>query len=354
MTAYQQAWTNYNSYNQTNEAMIAASATRDLENAAAKLQKESDKLKTASAILQVLGGIAVALGTIMLVTPWSNIAGWILIGVGAAMIVAGIFSNNNSQRMLTEKAKICNSYNTISTEIMQCPEAQAASTVDGLITITNNTSSGTSTGSIPDFIDPTTGLCKGSAPKECLTLVSSAPKDCFKGKAGGPSCIASMTIPKQQFVTHPNGSVTTSINGKSRTFSPSDFESEASMVKAGFTAAQAKQFMSNVNDPSGVFAKNGINAKGELKDLSKGISMPMASGLSGSSSSAGKAAESMNMKKDEYKAVETKEVASAPASAEGLTKDYNGDMIGSDGDDLFKMMNRRYILKKHQNIFLDQ
>ncbi|MBC7754663.1 MAG: hypothetical protein H7Z71_10530 [Moraxellaceae bacterium] len=60
----------------------------------------------------------------------------------------------------------------------------------------------------------------------------------------------------------------------------------------------------------------------------------------------------MKSKKDEYGPAQ--EVARTPASAEGLTKDYQGEKIGAEGDDVFKMINRRYILKQKQNIFLEQ
>jgi hypothetical protein len=41
-----------------------------------------------------------------------------------------------------------------------------------------------------------------------------------------------------------------------------------------------------------------------------------------------------------------------PATAEGLAKDFNGELIGVAGDDIFKMMNRRYKLKTAQDSFI--
>lgn len=40
------------------------------------------------------------------------------------------------------------------------------------------------------------------------------------------------------------------------------------------------------------------------------------------------------------------------AAAEGLAKDFNGELIGVAGDDIFKMMNRRYVLKVKQDSFM--
>ena len=41
------------------------------------------------------------------------------------------------------------------------------------------------------------------------------------------------------------------------------------------------------------------------------------------------------------------------ASAEGLARDFNGELIGVAGDDIFKMMNRRYQLKAKQDTFIN-
>lgn len=40
------------------------------------------------------------------------------------------------------------------------------------------------------------------------------------------------------------------------------------------------------------------------------------------------------------------------SAAEGLAKDFNGELIGVAGDDIFKMMNRRYVLKAKQDAFM--
>ncbi|MCC2679932.1 MAG: hypothetical protein K0R29_2508, partial [Pseudobdellovibrio sp.] len=41
------------------------------------------------------------------------------------------------------------------------------------------------------------------------------------------------------------------------------------------------------------------------------------------------------------------------ASAEGLAKDFNGELIGVAGDNIWKMMNRRYKLKTAQDSFMN-
>ena len=39
-------------------------------------------------------------------------------------------------------------------------------------------------------------------------------------------------------------------------------------------------------------------------------------------------------------------------AGEGLTRDFNGEAIGSAGDDIFSMMNRRYKMKTAQDSFI--
>jgi hypothetical protein len=55
---------------------------------------------------------------------------------------------------------------------------------------------------------------------------------------------------------------------------------------------------------------------------------------------------------DKDAAADAAKKARAIASAEGLSKDFNGELIGVSGDDIFKMMNRRYRLKTDQDSFL--
>lgn len=351
--------------NQIQTQASAESATRELENAAAKLQDGADRLKMVSGVVNTLGTVAIGIGTALIAAGVAAVAGILTAAVGhgliwkggivlaggiALVVIAGIVQKN-SERMLKEKAEICNRYNTISTKILNCPDAKVATNLASTISLGTNT---TSLSDVPGF-DPKTGLCSANAPAECKTLLSSAQEICA-AKKGGPSCLAGLRFPAAKIIQTADGKVKATLNGKERSFGIEDFASEASMVKAGFTPAQAKQFMTDANNPNGILAKNGINAKGELIKMN---TVPMqASGSSGfgsgsGSDSAKKPVESMTMKKDEYGDVK-KEIASVPASAEGLTKDYNGDTIGSDGDDLFKMMNRRYLLKQHQNIFIEQ
>jgi len=51
--------------------------------------------------------------------------------------------------------------------------------------------------------------------------------------------------------------------------------------------------------------------------------------------------------KDEFKDVEDRK-----PSSEGLAREYNGEMIGVAGDDIFLMMNKRYKIKNDHDTFI--
>lgn len=327
------------------------SAAQVIEDIAAKQQKSANRLKSIATVLKILGGVMVAAGTALVTNPATLTAGIALLVGGAAFLVFGAVVQSKSDKIASEKVSSCEQLNKILTKPMDCNAVQEQNPVDGTFTPTNYGFEGTGgTSEIPPFIDPSTGKCKAPVTPECATLVKNTPKDCFKANSKGVSCIAGITKPA--VTTLANGKVSMNINGKQRTFGAEDFADEASMIKAGFTKDQAKQFLAMTNDPNSMLAKQGLNSKGELKagtGLIPTMNLPKSSGIDagGTGGSSG-----MKSTKDEYGPAQ--EVARVPASAEGLTKDYHGEKIGAEGDDVFKMINRRYILKQKQNIFLDQ
>jgi hypothetical protein len=122
-----------------------------------------------------------------------------------------------------------------------------------------------------------------------------------------------------------------------------DPSNEADLIKAGFSKSEAQDMASALKDPNGIYASLGSQLEAaRLAALSSG---------GGLKKSTNKGQASSNLVKDEYKPIISEE--RVPASAEGLLTNYHGEMIGVDGDDLFKMMNRRYKMKLIQNFFLD-
>lgn len=327
------------------------SAAQVIEDIAAKQQKSADRLKTIATILKILGGVMVAAGAALVSNPITASAGIALLIAGAAFLVFGAVVQGKSDKIAREKVTTCEQLNKILTKPMSCDDVKEQTPIDGTFTPTNYGFDGTGgTSEIPPFIDPTTGKCKAPVTPECTTLVKNSPKDCFKANSKGLSCMAG--IKKTPVTTLANGKVSMNINGKQRSFGAEDFADEASMVKAGFTKDQAKQFLAMTNDPNSILAKQGLNSKGELKAgtmiiPSVSLTKPSVSDAGGTGGTSG-----MKSQKDEYGPAQ--EVARTPASAEGLTKDYHGDTIGAEGDNVFKMINRRYILKQKQNIFIEQ
>lgn len=357
--AYDEKLKNYQEYQSAHPQVVNETSTAALIEATVWKQQEAiDKLKNIKRIVQyVTAAGLIATGTLMLCNVFSAAAGAVILGIGMALyaIATGIIADEIAK---LEEAKIrtCEQYNQVATnKIKTCSPAGAPQSIENL-QMTNHQFNGTGgTSEIPEMIDPKTGKCKDPSSVECGYLVKNTPKDCFKSKNGSKiSCLAGVdpNKSKQYIPTFSNGKVSVNLNGKQRTFEASDFANEASMVKAGFTPSQAKQFQSIMNSSDSVLAKNGLNAKGELIKSTNLPAVSLSTPSSNSSGSSATGAPSMNMKKDEYGPAQ--EVARVPASAEGLTKDYHGEKIGAEGDDVFKMINRRYILKQKQNIFLEQ
>ena len=130
-------------------------------------------------------------------------------------------------------------------------------------------------------------------------------------------------------------------------FKPTDFLSEKDMVAAGISASDAKSLSASIAS-SGVGA--GLDAKAALSKENKSDgTFGDAGGAAGSGKVNAGSAANGSLKGD------GKDIgggARGPASAEGLAKDFNGELIGVAGDDIFKMMNRRYKLKTAQDNFL--
>lgn len=140
------------------------------------------------------------------------------------------------------------------------------------------------------------------------------------------------------FTVNKDGSITAK-NGK--TYTAQDFSSEAAMIAAGMSAAEAKALAASLKksgfDAKSALAKENSNSSAFADNGSGASSKGKGATLNGNASGAEK---NIGGGKREL------------ASAEGLSKDFNGEMIGVAGDDIFKMMNRRYKLKTAQDNFI--
>lgn len=353
MKSYQEKMQAYAMWEATTPGKTEVSTKEVLEDLKNKLQEKIDSLKKTQKIIHIIAAILMAVGALFIAlsafifTSWMGPVGIALVASGAALqLISDAIINPKVEKLTNQLQVTCESYNKVATEKIQCtpnnttpPPAPIVIGDNGKIKFPD----------IKDMIDPSTGNCRSSAPPECAKYVKQAPDGCFKK---GGSCMA---VPPPNIQVNPKtGKVEGKLNGKNVSLGLDDFQNEKSMIAAGFTPGQAKQFMSdfNLNDR---FAKQGLDLKGDLKNLKKQIDSPMLMPSSSSSSSVGPAAApSASAIKSDYKPVD-REVASAPegVNPEWLIKDYKGDKVGNEQDNLFKMINRRYHLKQKQSNFLE-
>lgn len=182
------------------------------------------------------------------------------------------------------------------------------------------------------------GNCIGTQ-AQCQAIVDNLPPGTnIHSLTDGISQFASGKGP---FSVNPDGSIKMK-NGK--TYGLGAFTDKKSMMDAGFSAAQADSMMAMLNKAKSAGELDAKAALAKESDTSGGD-------VAGGAGAAGKFGEGAangdangGAGKDASK---TRGLAS-----EGLTKDFNGEMIGAAGDDIFKMMNRRYRLKAKQDSFL--
>lgn len=202
---------------------------------------------------------------------------------------------------------------------------------------------GTGPGTIGSIFDQN-GKCIGSA-AACASIISNLPPGTnIKGEIAKLNSFA--TSSSKPFKVDKDGNLVTK-DGKK--FKPSDFQSEKSMLAAGISAADAKALMGDINRASGSFNAAAALAKENAgKGDKDGVfgENGAAGGAGGRKGSGITANGGANGGKDLAGSKRD------PASAEGLAKEFNGDMIGVAGDDIFKMMNRRYKLKASQDNFI--
>ena len=359
-----------NSYNAANKQYQkdlsvynqAATASGDVQKADELKAIEDQKNKTATATLAEIkekndkgkksydktAMITMALGVAALIKGTSCASSC---PTGCCAAAPAFFATAAAMFLLNSKAKkqsgehaasaqnACESLNQLSSQPSSC----------------GSNSSGSNGSTTTVSYDPITGKCLPEGSEECKQLpgITAAPpnvKDALK-----TSGFASGKLPADAF-TVSDGQVKFK-NGK--TYKDSDFKDINSLMAAGLGAGAAKGVMDSLGQASGGIADLGLDAK--LKDKSKD-----GSGSGGSFSGPDGATTVVDVnrgqnsdkkysddlgagKKDDKKFDQDR----APSS-EGLAKEFNGELIGVAGDDIFLMMNRRYKLKSEQDSFIAQ
>jgi hypothetical protein len=240
----------------------------------------------------------------------------------------------------------CKSQAQLTSSSVDCSNATS-----GLGTTSTSGTNPTGTTSVSSVFTPA-GTCVPGQEATCNTITSSLPPGTnIRDVTAGVAAFASgkKTLP---YTVNPDGSITTK-DGKK--LSASDFTNPSAMVAAGLSQVDANALASNIK-------KSGIGADGLIDSKSALAAENAGSGSSSGGSDLGpngapiKVGE--NVLNGDVNAVakdalaKNKSASREPSSAEGLVKDFNGELIGASGDDIFKMMNRRYNLKVSQDSFI--
>lgn len=187
--------------------------------------------------------------------------------------------------------------------------------------------------------------CSGSA---CDKSTGLSPAGANLNKT--PGGLSSFAAGNPLLKVNPDGSITTK-DGKK--LSPNSFANEAALVALGLSPADAKKAMAEIKKDE---AKAGKEVPHDaLASEKKTTGMPL--GFVGSEAGSG-AAKTTEIIVNGDAAREKELLGSTSgekrevASVEGLAKDFNGEQIGVAGDDIFKMMNRRYKFKTSHDDFI--
>lgn len=262
----------------------------------------------------------------------------------AAALVVSIATAKQAKNNEKSALDSCEAYNRISSVKKNCGEQPAPPTDPNQIVTS-------ATAPFPyGQVDSTSGKCLPSAPASCQTNLSDANnrglniKDVLKK---GPSAFAGANAP---YKLNPDGSVTMK-DGK--TFKPEDFASKESMMAAGMSAADAKAVANDLYGKDGIYAKAGLDAKADLAAMPKGLgSFDM--GPTGASNGKGTGDDREKLGLGAKEAGGSASRKPTASDSEGLVRDFNGDSIGISNDNIFTMMNKRYILKSAQDSFIGQ
>ncbi len=305
-----------------------ASAMAAMEEAEKKNEKSQKKYKLASQILAITSA---ALAVKFAMTCASCVGGCCAYNYLYGSIAAAIFSG-----MANKQAK-----SNADTAHQSCLRAAQISSTGGTCEAPPPFDPIVGVG---DIFDPN-GNCVGS-PAVCAEIIANLPpgtniKDTLKGVS---SFATSKNAP---FKKNADGSVTTK-SGKR--YSSADFANEKAMIASGMSPKDAKSLMASLNKSAadaGSAAKDALAASGSA---GSGDYAGGGGGAGGSLTQSGEILLNGNARggKDLLGADGKREIA----SVEGLAKDFHGEQIGVAGDDIFKMMNRRYKLKASQDHFI--
>lgn len=339
-TACQQAYTAANqqyqtalqAYNAGQAAQNQASQATEIQQASAaatlaEIKAKNDEGKRSywntSTITNALGMASMATGAVCSATCSAMGTGCCsaapyFYAAGAALMITSSLAKKQSDQHAQASMNACISMNQLSSSQTDCSPNQGSSTTISY--------------------DPVTGQCIPASAEACQQLPGvGAPPPNVKSALSN-SAFAAGNV-NDQFQMLPDGSVKVK-NGK--IYTAADFQDVNSLMKAGLSAANAKSVMDTLE-------------KAGIRDLAKMDLNPKKSGQGlGGADGTTTVVDVDKNKSDKTFKNDTKEAEERKPSSVGLVKEFNGELIGVAGDDIFLMMNRRYKLKSEQDSFIAQ
>lgn len=306
---------------QYNGAQQAAAASRDQNN------KASSAYGISQMLTQVASTIAMA-KFVASCTPYCSNYAALALSIAMAIFSQQAGKQKNSHNVAAYNS--CSLGNQVSTTQSNCGAPPGSFNYAGY---PNN-------GPIDsaNIIDPN-GNCTATADICQQIQTGLPPGTSLKDYQKGLSAFASGKAP---FKVNPDGSITNLKNGK--TYTAADFSTPEGMAAAGMSPADIA-LAQGMSKNMGAIAST-FDAKKELAGLNgSGGELGDEAARAAAAAAAAAADQAMNTngfgKKDRN-----------IAAAEGLAKDFNGELIGVAGDNIWKMMNRRYKLKTAQDAFM--
>lgn len=249
----------------------------------------------------------------------------VFFATAAHMFITSDKASNQATQHAISSAEACKSLNQISSKPTDCNSRSSSQSIS---------------------YDPITGLCSPADSELCKNNPGIGPAPPLVKDALKNSGFAGIKNANDLFTRLPDGSIKFK-NGM--TFKESDFADEKSLMAAGLSAANAKSVLSSIGSATGrLGAIAAIDPKSAIKK-------DYGAGASGAG-----AATVVDVNKNEPGKNFSDKTTAVPQnnerspSSEGLVKEFNGELIGVSGDDIFLMVNRRYKLKSEQDSFIPQ
>lgn len=344
---YQVQLSNYSNALKNYQAQMAAASTSTPSalDAARSAEAANNQGKNSYQVTQMVTMVAsmAAFAKAAACAPPPSPCKPIFIGIGIAMAGLSMLSGQQSGQHAAAQYSACTTANQLTTTPTNCGSAPAPYNPSTYPSLAQDGSS-TMT---PNNIVDSNGNCTASQ-DVCSRIAETLPAGAnLKDYQRGLSAFASGKVPIK---VNPDGTITNNLDGKK--FDPASLNSVSGMVAAGIDPNTAKGLMAELSKNSGGLSAGDASAKsasgtGTASGNLGAFDDPAAAaarngaigfGVNGEANSGALDANGKNR--------------SIASSAEGLVRDFNGENIGVQGDDIFKMMKRRYLLKDKQDSFM--